>query len=93
MSEKNLKVGQKVEIIGKDVRGQVAYIGMTSFAVGKWVGVVLDEPKGKNNGSIKGNKYFEVIYDLQNFLSQFGNSNVYSLSVLKITECLFALLN
>jgi dynactin 1 len=60
MSEKNLKLGQKVEIIGKDCRGLVAYIGMTSFAVGKWVGVVLDEPKGKNNGTIKGNTYFNV---------------------------------
>lgn len=27
-------------------------------AVGKWIGVVLDEPKGKNNGSIKGSVYF-----------------------------------
>lgn len=31
MSEKNLKVGQKVEIAGKGIRGSVAYIGMTSL--------------------------------------------------------------
>jgi hypothetical protein len=28
--------------------------------VGRWVGVVLDEPKGKNNGTIKGTTYFTV---------------------------------
>ncbi|XP_037933138.1 dynactin subunit 1 [Teleopsis dalmanni] len=59
MSEKSLKVGARVELTGKDLQGTVAYVGMTSFAVGKWVGVVLDEPKGKNNGSIKGQSYFE----------------------------------
>ncbi|XP_052870371.1 dynactin subunit 1 [Anopheles cruzii] len=58
MAEKYLKLGQRVELSGKDVRGTIAYVGMTSFAVGKWVGVVLDEAKGKNNGSIKGQQYF-----------------------------------
>uniref|UniRef100_A0A6B2EBH0 Dynactin subunit 1 n=1 Tax=Phlebotomus kandelakii TaxID=1109342 RepID=A0A6B2EBH0_9DIPT len=58
MSERNLKVGQRVEVTGKDVRGQVAYVGMTSFATGKWIGVILDEAKGKNNGTIKGTTYF-----------------------------------
>jgi dynactin complex subunit len=94
MSDKNLKVGQKVEIIGKDVRGQVAYIGMTSFAVGKWVGVVLDEPKGKNNGTIKGNKYFEVThYSLKKCLLLYSFNKSFQNSVPKITECLFALPN
>lgn len=59
MSERSLKVGARVDITGKDLQGTVAYIGMTSFAVGKWVGVVLDEPKGKNNGTIKGQTYFD----------------------------------
>ncbi|XP_053668857.1 dynactin subunit 1 [Anopheles marshallii] len=58
MAEKYLKIGQRVELTGKDVRGTIAYLGMTSFAVGKWVGVILDEAKGKNNGSIKGHQYF-----------------------------------
>lgn len=60
MSERYLKVGQRVEISGKEVRGAIAYVGMTTFAVGKWVGVILDDPKGKNNGSIKGTPYFTV---------------------------------
>ncbi|XP_033149470.1 dynactin subunit 1 [Drosophila busckii] len=59
MSEKNIKVGARVELTGKELFGTIAYVGMTSFAVGKWVGVVLDEPKGKNNGSIKGQQYFQ----------------------------------
>ena len=25
---------------------------------GKWIGVVLDDAKGKNNGSVQGKKYF-----------------------------------
>uniref|UniRef100_A0A182S043 Dynactin subunit 1 n=1 Tax=Anopheles funestus TaxID=62324 RepID=A0A182S043_ANOFN len=58
MAEKYLKIGQRVELTGKEVRGTIAYVGMTSFAVGKWVGVILDEAKGKNNGSIKGHQYF-----------------------------------
>ncbi len=28
------------------------------FAPGKWVGVELDEPKGKNNGTVLGKAYF-----------------------------------
>lgn len=65
MSEKQLRVGQKVEVIGKNVRGEVAYIGMTSFAAGKWVGVILTEPKGRNNGTIKGTAYFTVRYSFE----------------------------
>lgn len=60
MSEPKLRVGQKVEVAGKNIRGEVAYIGMTTFAAGKWAGVVLTEPKGKNNGTIQGTSYFSV---------------------------------
>ncbi|XP_037036210.1 dynactin subunit 1 isoform X2 [Bradysia coprophila] len=58
MSEKNLKVGQKVEVVGKNVTGEIAFIGMTTFATGKWIGVILNEPVGKNNGTLKGTVYF-----------------------------------
>ncbi|XP_039275802.1 dynactin subunit 1 [Nilaparvata lugens] len=55
----NIRVGQRVEVIGKEVLGNVAYVGSTMFAAGKWVGVILDEPKGKNNGSVDGKPYFQ----------------------------------
>lgn len=69
MSEPKLRVGQKVEIAGKNIRGEVAYIGMTTFAAGKWVGVVLTEPKGKNNGNIQGSTYFTVNIFVPRFFS------------------------
>ncbi|XP_014844931.1 PREDICTED: dynactin subunit 1 isoform X3 [Poecilia mexicana] len=53
-----VKVGSLVEVIGKGQRGTVAYIGNTLFASGKWVGVILDEPKGKNDGTVQGKRYF-----------------------------------
>ncbi|XP_051943021.1 dynactin subunit 1 isoform X3 [Hippocampus zosterae] len=52
------KVGSLVEVIGKGQRGTVAYIGTTLFASGKWVGVILGEAKGKNDGTVQGKRYF-----------------------------------
>uniref|UniRef100_A0A8C9ZHT2 Dynactin subunit 1 n=1 Tax=Sander lucioperca TaxID=283035 RepID=A0A8C9ZHT2_SANLU len=53
-----VKVGSLVEVIGKGQHGTVAYIGNTLFASGKWVGVILDEAKGKNDGTVQGKRYF-----------------------------------
>lgn len=61
-----LEVGCKVELTGKNVQGKVAFIGQTHFETGTWVGIILNEPKGKNNGIVKNRQgisktYFEVI--------------------------------
>ncbi|XP_065153076.1 dynactin subunit 1 isoform X3 [Paramisgurnus dabryanus] len=53
-----VKVGSVVEVIGKGHRGIVAYIGNTLFASGKWVGVILEESRGKNDGTVQGKRYF-----------------------------------
>ncbi|ETM35117.1 hypothetical protein L914_17923 [Phytophthora nicotianae] len=41
-----------------NVPGVVRYIGTTRFATGTWVGIELCEPKGKNSGTVDGEKYF-----------------------------------
>lgn len=49
-------IGSIVEIpVG---RGLVRFYGATSFSAGKWVGVELSEPVGKNDGTVQGVKYF-----------------------------------
>ncbi|KAG1678660.1 Dynactin subunit 1 [Nymphon striatum] len=58
MSEKPVRVGTRVEVLGKDVKGTVGYVGTTQFSSGKWVGVALDESKGKNDGTVQGKSYF-----------------------------------
>jgi hypothetical protein len=51
-----LSVGAIVDIpLG---RGVVRFFGTTSFSSGKWVGIELSEPVGKNDGSVKGVPYF-----------------------------------
>ncbi|KRY22009.1 Dynactin subunit 1 [Trichinella patagoniensis] len=47
-----------LEIDDKRLLGIVAYVGTTQFSPGKWIGVILDEPKGKNNGLVQGKEYF-----------------------------------
>ncbi|XP_015750624.1 PREDICTED: dynactin subunit 1-like [Acropora digitifera] len=59
MSGPNARIGMKVEIVGKGLTGTVAYVGATMFASGKWIGVILDEAKGKNDGTVQGKEYFK----------------------------------
>ncbi|XP_008183205.1 dynactin subunit 1 isoform X3 [Acyrthosiphon pisum] len=59
-----LELGCRVELTGKNLQGKIAFIGQTHFETGTWVGIILDEPKGKNNGVVKNRQgvsktYFE----------------------------------
>lgn len=55
----SLAVGNRVVVSGR--KGEVKFIGTTEFAEGEWVGVALDNPEGKNDGSVKGVKYFDCV--------------------------------
>ncbi|XP_055933146.1 uncharacterized protein LOC129963103 isoform X3 [Argiope bruennichi] len=50
-------VGERVCISGVK-QGTLRYFGRTNFAQGYWCGVELDEPVGKNNGTVNGVVYF-----------------------------------
>ncbi|KAK6748823.1 hypothetical protein RB195_001447 [Necator americanus] len=53
----SFEVGARVET-EKTGKGRVAFCGDVQFADGEWVGVILDEPRGKNNGTVQGVQYF-----------------------------------
>ena len=61
ISPSHIKIGMIAVVIGKDpeVKGTVQYVGQTTFASGYWVGLKLETPTGKNDGSVQGTQYFE----------------------------------
>lgn len=57
--ETNLSIGDRVIVSsGMGSRaGILQYVGETKFAPGNWCGVQLDEPSGKNDGTVDGIQY------------------------------------
>jgi len=55
----SLMVGQEVWVDGTK-KGRIAYIGTVHFSKGEMAGVHLDEPIGKNNGTVGGILYFQT---------------------------------
>ncbi|TSM28126.1 CAP-Gly domain-containing linker protein 1 [Bagarius yarrelli] len=51
-------VGERVWV-NANKPGYVKFLGGTQFAPGQWAGIVLDEPIGKNDGSVAGVRYFQ----------------------------------
>jgi CAP-Gly domain-containing linker protein 1 len=60
-SHSDLKLGERVIVMSSQgsKAGTLQYIGATEFAAGEWCGVELDDPLGKNDGSVEGKRYFE----------------------------------
>ncbi|XP_018552512.1 CAP-Gly domain-containing linker protein 1 isoform X3 [Lates calcarifer] len=54
----DFQIGERVWVNGNKP-GYVQFIGGTQFAPGQWAGIVLDEPIGKNDGSVAGVRYFQ----------------------------------
>jgi tubulin-folding cofactor B len=52
-------IGSRCEIKLNQNRGVIAYVGELPGKKGEFVGIRLDEPVGKNNGSFENIKYFE----------------------------------
>ncbi|XP_062925963.1 kinesin-like protein KIF13A isoform X2 [Mobula hypostoma] len=44
--------------VGNDKNGTIRYVGTVDFSTGIWVGVELDTPAGKHQGTIQGKEYF-----------------------------------
>jgi len=55
-----MKVGNRCEVNPGARRGEIMYLGeVKELLPGHWVGVKFDEPLGKNDGSVKGTRYFQ----------------------------------
>lgn len=52
------QIGDNVMVAGQK-NGVVRFIGRTQFATGMWLGIELDQPVGKNDGSVAGVRYFD----------------------------------
>uniref|UniRef100_H3CU30 CAP-Gly domain containing linker protein family member 4 n=1 Tax=Tetraodon nigroviridis TaxID=99883 RepID=H3CU30_TETNG len=52
-----VRLGERVLVAGQRT-GVVKFCGKTNFAPGIWLGIKLDKPSGKNDGSVGGVRYF-----------------------------------
>ena len=61
IGSRGITLQRRCRLGGEDARrGTVAYVGEVEEIPGKgpWIGVILDEPVGKHDGSISGKRYF-----------------------------------
>lgn len=54
----DFKTGQIVQL-NDGRKATVRFAGQTSFQVGEWIGVELEDKTGKNDGSVQGQRYFD----------------------------------
>ncbi|KAM4059977.1 CAP-Gly domain-containing protein [Hirsutella rhossiliensis] len=66
---RGIQIGKRCRVGGEDTRrGVVRYVGEVAEipgGSGAWVGVQLDEPGGKNDGSIAGTRYWGEVSELK----------------------------
>ncbi|CAL8106124.1 unnamed protein product [Calicophoron daubneyi] len=58
----SLPVGSRCEVrvpSQSTKRGVIKFVGTTKFKPGYWVGIMYDEPLGRNDGSVDGVRYFD----------------------------------
>jgi hypothetical protein len=60
LGKEALVVGARAMVTnkGETLQGEIAFFGSTQFAAGEWVGVALDKPEGKNDGTVREVRYF-----------------------------------
>uniref|UniRef100_UPI00398F27D3 CAP-Gly domain-containing linker protein 1 isoform X4 n=1 Tax=Pristiophorus japonicus TaxID=55135 RepID=UPI00398F27D3 len=54
----DFRIGERIWVNGSKP-GFIQFLGESQFAPGQWAGIVLDEPIGKNDGSVAGVRYFQ----------------------------------
>ncbi|GAB7329520.1 hypothetical protein MBLNU13_g01290t2 [Cladosporium sp. NU13] len=71
MDAADLAVGQIIAL-NDDRIAIIRHVGPVHFQAGDWVGIELEEPTGKNDGSVKGERYFQCEQDYGMFLRAAG---------------------
>ncbi|KAL0591880.1 hypothetical protein ABG067_001023 [Albugo candida] len=59
----SLSIGDRVCVPASELFGYVRYIGPIDDTKGVWIGIELDEACGKNDGTVKGKRYFNCKSD------------------------------
>ncbi|KAK4555550.1 hypothetical protein LTR86_007303 [Recurvomyces mirabilis] len=75
MNISQFSVGQRIQLADNRI-ATVRFVGATQFQTGDWIGVELDEPSGKNDGSVKGERYFHCEPNYGMFLRPSGVKQV-----------------
>ncbi|XP_076367524.1 CAP-Gly domain-containing linker protein 2-like isoform X2 [Tachypleus tridentatus] len=83
-----LRVGDRVVVnsLNGTKTGTLRYLGSTDFATGQWAGVELDEPTGRNDGSVAGKRYFSCKMDFGLFAPVHKVARVARTSTTKVTR-------